>query len=521
MKAFVGPKQDLVVNAGLSVSGLQHVGRLRGEITLSQLVTRSLQESGRKVLQSLVLYTQDEWKAKEGQLSQFPGEEGKKYVGRRLIDVPDPFGCHKSWVDHYWVDFGDVLDRFAPNVRIVTTTEAYRNAEMQATVRDLVSRAEEVRAVVNKYRARRPYPPGWLPFEAFCEACQTIGAKTLALEGMHAVYECSKCGAKGKSSIEKGKLNWRLEWPALWRTYRVDIEPFGKDHATPGGSRDSCKEICETILNYRAPMGIPYEWVGIADHGKDLGDMGSSDFLGFSPVQWVEVGDPGILRYIYAFNPISRRVVLDLSRVDSYHDTYDIAEALYYEEDLEGDEANQARSYGLAQLSKLPEEKPYALSYRHAAFLAQISPEVGRLEWCLRRLRDTGMLRGELSAFEEERVARRLTQAGIWVAKYTPENRVVLLEALTPAVKSQLNPEDRQALRTYADRAAGIPWAEESIKESMVSLTKGGKLPVDTSRFFRDLYLALLGQERGPRAAPFLAVLQKDWVVKRLREASE
>lgn len=509
------------MNAGLSVSGLQHVGRLRGEITLSQFLTRSLREEGRKVMQSLVLYTQDEWKAKEGQLSQFPGEEGNRYVGRRLIDVPDPFRCHGSWVDHYWVDFGGVLDRFAPNVRIVTTTEAYRNPEMQATVRDLVSRAEEVRAVVNKYRARRPYPPGWLPFEAFCEGCHTIGAKTLALEGMKAVYECTRCGSKGTSSIEKGKLNWRLEWPALWRTYRVDIEPFGKDHATPGGSRDSCKEICETILHYRAPLGIPYEWVGIADRGKDLGDMGSSDFLGFSPAQWVEVGDPEILRYVYAVTPIARRVVLDLSRVDSYHETYDTAEALYYEEDLEGDEVNQARSYELAQLSKPPDERPYALSYRHAAFLAQISPDEGRLEWCLRRLRDTGMLRGDLGEFERDRIARRLAQAGTWVAKYTPENRVVLLEALTPAVTSQLGPEDRQALRTYAGRAAGIPWTEESIKESMVSLTKGGTLPVDTSRFFRDLYLALLGQERGPRAAPFLAVLPKDWVVERLREASE
>ncbi len=520
-KAYVGENQDLVVNAGLSVSGLQHVGRLRGEITLSQLLTRSLQEDGCKVMQSLVLYTQDEWKAKEGQLSQFPGEEGKKYIGRRLIDVPDPKGCHPSWVDHYWVDFGDVLERFAPNVRIVTTTDTYKNPEMKTIVHDLVSRAEEVRAVVNKYRARHPYPKGWLPFEALCESCGRIGAKTLAIEGNNAVYECPRCGAKGRSSIEKGKLNWRLEWPALWKVYRVDIEPYGKDHATPGGSRDSCKEICETILLHRPPMGIPYEWVGIADRGKDLGDMGSSDFLGFTPAQWVEIGNPEVLRYIYAFNPISRRVVLDLARVDSYHETYDMAEALFYEEDLEGDEANQARSYGLAQLSKPPEEKPYTLLYRHAAFLAQISPEKGRLEWCLRRLRDTGLLKGDLNEFEELRVARRLEQAGVWVAKYAPGNRVVLLESLPPEVGTQLTAEDRQALGSYADRAAAIPWTEESIKESMVTLTKSGKLPVDTPRFFRDLYLVLLGQERGPRAAPFLAVLQKEWVVRRLREAGE
>jgi len=502
------------------VSGLQHVGRLRGEIALSQFLVRSLGEDGRKVLQSLVLYTQDEWKAKEGQIGQFPGDEGRKYIGRRLIDVPDPFGCHGNWVDHYWKDFGGVLERFAPHVRIVTTTEAYRNPEMQAIVRDLAGRGEEVRAVVNRYRERHPYPAGWIPFESYCEDCGTIGARTTGIEGTSASYRCERCGHEGRSSIEKGKLNWRLEWPALWKVYRVDIEPFGKDHATPGGSRDSCMEISETVMRFRPPMGIPYEWVGIADRGKDLGDMGSSDFLGFTPAQWVTVGDPEVLRYVYTFNPIARRVVLDLAKVDTYHDAYDLAETAFYASNREGEEAVFARSFELAQFSVPPKEAPFQLSYRHAAFLAQISPQEKRLEWCLRRLRDTGMLTRDLSEHERARVALRIRQAGTWVDAYVPENRVVLLERLDDRVRAQLDDKDRAALRMYADRASGIAWSEDAIKDSMVGLTKGGGLPVDTPRFFRDLYLVLLGTERGPRAAPFLAVLQKEWVVGRLRDAA-
>lgn len=520
-KAYIGEKADLVVNAGLSVSGLQHVGRLRGEINLSHLLARSLREGGRKALQSLVLYTQDEWKGKERQIAQFTNEDGRVYVGRRLIDVPDPEGCHANWVEHFWRDFGGVLDRFAPSIRTVTTTETYRNAEMQALVRDLASRAEAVRAVVNKYRARHPYPPGWIPFEAFCEKCKTIGATTIAIEGTSARYRCERCGHEGKSSIEKGKLNWRLEWPALWKVYRVDIEPFGKDHATPGGSRDSCKEIAETIMHFRAPMGIPYEWVGIADRGKDLGDMGSSDFLGFTPSQWVEVGDPEVLRYIYAFNPIARRIVLDLYRLDAYHDMYDRAEAAFYSEEREGDQDDQARSYELAQLAPLPRDEPFALSYRHAAFLSQINPETDRLEWCLKRMHDTGILTRNPTDFERARISRRLAQSREWVERYAMENRVKLLEKLPVEVASQLDSRDRESLRMYAARAAAIPWNEDSIKESMVSLTKGHTLPVETDRFFRDLYLILLGSERGPRAAPFLAVLEKDWVLRRFKEAAQ
>ena len=131
------------------------------------------------------------------------------------------------------------------------------------------------------------------------------------------------------------------------------------------------------------------------------------------------------------------------------------------------------------------------------------------------------MLTRGATEFERARIARRLAQSRVWVEKYAPENRVKLLESLPDQVMSQLDPNDRQALRLFAARATAVVWNEESIKESMVSLTKKGGLPVETGRFFRDLYLILLGSEKGPRAAPFLAVLEKDWVVRRLSEAAQ
>src|SRR5436309_9802273 len=134
---------------------------------------------------------------------------------------------------------------------------------------------------------------------------------------------------------------------------------------------------------------------------------------------------------------------------------------------------------------------------------------------------DTGMLTRAPTDFEGARIARRLAQSRVWVEKYATENRVKLLESLTTDVKAQLDPDDRKALLLFATKAAALRWNEESIKESMVSLTKKGGLPVETGRFFRDLYLVLLGSEKGPRAAPFLAVLEKDWVLRRLNETAQ
>ena len=519
---FVKGKSEVFVNAGLSVSGLQHVGRLRGEIVLSHIVARALREDGHRVQQSLVLYTQDQWEGTPQQIAEFADGSGGKYKSWRLIDVPDPFGCHAGWVDHYWEGFGNHLDDFAPEVQVVRTSDIYKRPEMKAIVEDLANRSEEVRTVFNKYRTRNPYPPGWIPFEPLCLQCNRMGtARTIRVNDQSSVeYEC-ECGGRGASPIERGKLQWRLEWTALWQVLKVTIEAFGKDHATPGGSRDSCKEFASVLFGFEAPFGIPYEWVAYAERGVDLGDMGSSDFKGFWPADWLAIGDAEVLRYIFLVNPLNRRIVLDLSKVDVYHDQYDAAERAFYASERTPDNEVLARSYELAQLSFLPKAPTFQLSYRHAAFLHQISPEAKRLEWCLARLKDTGMLTRRLTDFEVDRIRRRIEQGALWVDRWSRENKVVLLQDLSNVIRSQLTAEDRESLRAYAERAESTEWREDAIKESMVSLTKDGRLPVATPRFFRNLYLVLLGKEDGPRAAPFLAVLDKKFVVSRLREAAK
>lgn len=510
----LGDRERAVCNAGLSVSGLQHVGRLRGEIVLNHLLAEGLRRRRREVLQHLVLYTQDPWKGSPRQRAEFPGDEGSRYVSWRLIDVPDPRGCHANWVQHYWADFADSLPAFAPGIVGTTTTDLYRRPEMKGLVRELAARAEEVRQLVNRYRPRNPHPEGWIPFEPLCLACRRIGqARALALKGEEVEYACA-CGETGRSSIELGKLNWRLEWPALWAILEVDVEPFGKDHAAPGGSRESCQVIARTILHREAPFGIAYEWVGYAERGEDRGDMGSSDFLGFGPAAWLEVADPEVLRFLFAQTPHRRRLVLDLSRVDAYHDAYDQAEAAAH-----ADGTEEGRSYVLAQLAEPPADPTYRLPYRHAALLAQMAPPEDLLAWSLRRLEDTGVLDRELTPWEAARVERRLRQARTWARAHAPpELRVDLREELPPEAAA-LPKEERDALGILADRLQGVPWREETIKEAMIGLTGGKTLSVSTERFFAALYTALLGEPRGPRAAPLLSVLDRDFVLRRLEEA--
>jgi lysyl-tRNA synthetase class 1 len=64
-----------------------------------------------------------------------------------------------------------------------------------------------------------------------------------------------------------------------------------------------------------------------------------------------------------------------------------------------------------------------------------------------------------------------------------------------------------------------IKWTEEQIKEKMINLREETKLSrKEMTQFFQILYQIFLGNTRGPRFAPFIAALDKDWVMKRLQE---
>ena len=520
-------RKTIVCNGGLSVSGLQHVGRLRGEITIAHAVKRILKEKGFDAIQTLVLYDMDPWKGKEAQLRQFKKpEEAKQYIGWPLYLVPDPYGCCKNWTEHFWHDFGDYLEEFAGQVKIVTTRELYLNNErMKNFIKECIKHRREIIRVLNKYRKRKPLPTDWIPFEPICEECNRIDTtRTLSvdLDKEKVIYKCQNCGYEGTTSLTNGKLAWRLEWVGVWYALNVSFEPYGKDHAMPGGSRDSCNDLAINVFHFKPPVGTPYEWVGYVSRGKDLGDMGSSDFIGFTPREWLEVAEAEVLKYYYLVNPPMKRLVLSLERVPFYTDHYDRAERIYYgiekveDKDLE---ENIKKSYLLAQLKTPPKEFPFQISYLHCVALVQTLPSEGDLlEEAIKRLKITGKLKRELNDFEKERLKRRLLCARKWLEIYAPSHyKISVLNELTDDVISKLNKNILNLMEKLYENLKEAEWTDESIKQAMVKIPK--KKGKEEKEFFRNLYLIFFGKEYGPRIAPYLSMLDKKWVLERLKEA--
>ncbi|ABL78188.1 lysine--tRNA ligase [Thermofilum pendens] len=519
-------KGVVVANGGLSVSGLQHVGRLRGEITVVDTVVRLLRREGYDAVHKLTLYTVDAWKGKEAQRSQFGDpEEARAYTGRPLYMVPDPHGCHANWVEHYWDEFGSHLGSFAEKVDVVTTKELYESDERMKkfvllSVTDL---REKVVETINKYRGEKKLQPGYIPFQPICEKCGRVDT-TEALEvdaaNYRVRYVCRHCGHEGWQSLAKGKLNWRVEWVGVWYALGVDFEPYGKDHATPGGSRDSCNELAEKVYGFNPPLGLAYEWVGYRKQGKDMGDMGSSDFIGFSPRQWLEVAEGEVLRYIYLSAPPMRRIVLSLEEVPSYYDTFDKAERVYY--GLEEGDKEAAESYELALLAKPPSEPPFQLRYLNAMILTQVLPSKGEdLGEVVERLKSTKQLTRELTEYDVERIKRRIRLARRWLELYAPEYYRITVVEEPPLTEIEKVMDERisQLLAALLDSLQRLEvWNEEEIKKAMVSIERTKE---EEKKLFQVLYLSFFGRPSGPRIAPYLGMLDRDFVINRLRRLVE
>jgi lysyl-tRNA synthetase class 1 len=517
-------------SCGLSVSGLQHVGRLRGEITTPNTIMHLLRNRGFKTRHIIVRYTSDEWKGKPTQLAQFPdSKEAKEYVGLRLVDVPDPKGELSGWVERYWQDFGEYLDAFSRDYEIVSTHEIYTWPEMQNLVRYAVEHRDLVRKVVNKYRARNPHPSNWIPVHVVCEHCHRISTTTVLsvdLDAYTAEYQCASCNKEDTTSLTNGKLSWRVEWAALWRVLDVGFEPFGKDHATPGGSRDSAKELAEKVFQFKPPYPFANEWVGLIEGGVDKGDMGSSDFHGFTPKVWASVAPGESLRYLYLKNKPMRRITLGLEYMPTYVGQYDRAERVYFnvEESRATPEeiADIRRSYELSQLQSIPSTPPLQIPFLHAVVLVQVVPEENLLDTAIDKLKHQNLIPSSITDQQRTYISNRLERARNWVNQHAPHSyRIRILSNPPPALNQQITSQLRALYKQLLERLSPQNWTENFIREAMKQVTK--PLRRDKAiqqQFFRILYQSFFGQNEGPRISAFFAFIDPQIVIERLQYLS-
>jgi lysyl-tRNA synthetase class 1 len=129
---------------------------------------------------------------------------------------------------------------------------------------------------------------------------------------------------------------------------------------------------------------------------------------------------------------------------------------------------------------------------------------------------------GPLTDFEAALLAERVAAARAWLEEYAPERaRLAVQRDALPAAAATLDDAQRGVLASLADALANQPddgWNGEALQAAIFDAARAAELPA--GRAFMAIYTAFLGQPHGPRAGWLLASLDRDFVVRRLREAA-
>jgi len=524
--------QTVTISCGWSASGPIHIGNFRSDVIIPFFLGKVLEERGYKTRNILIIYVQDRFKAKPSQILFFENlrEAEKhigtpadyrsssqlvgKYKGRRLVDVPDPYKCCSSWAEHFAKEAIKTFAQLGIKMEIITTEQFYKLNATKKLIKEIIEKRKKIIDLLNCYRKTKPYPQDWQPVNPLCPSCRNIADnKVLEVDTKkwQVKLRCSKCGKEATTSLENAKLDWKLEWAALWYVFNVAVEPYGKDHAAAGGSRDVCKELI-AVLNKEPPFGFFTEWIGKMWQGHDLGDMTSSGNILFTPKQFLEIAPAEMLRYFYLWHESTRRFAFDFQQLQRYYDDYDKAERICYgkEKVSEKEKADVVRAFKLAQIKKLPKKMPYQLPFSFAAMLVQMLPKQKILPF----LKSLGHIK-KISEIEADRINSRLEYAKNWLALWAPErHKIKIQKVISEDVKKRLGDKEKKALSLLSKVIARKKISEKVLQTEIRKICEGEK--IEPKQFFRATYLIFLGKESGPRLST-LIMIKKEEIAKLLK----
>ena len=482
-----------VLSTGISPSGEIHIGNLR-EVLTADAVYRALLDRGAKPRFDYVCDNFDPLRR------VYPFLDPQVYaplVGRPLSEIPCPCGRHASYGDHFLEPFLQSLRTLHVHVELERADRMYKDGRMNAEIVAALAGRDRIAAILHELTGKE-VAADWSPFNPLCPQCGRIDrAKTtgFSAEGQTVDYVCACGGAGTLPMAGGGKLTWRVDWPARWRMLSVTVEPFGKDHATRGGSYDTGVRIVREVFDAEPPLPIAYEWIAL----RGQGDMSSSKGNVLSIARALELVPPEALRYLVLREKPQRTIVFDpglplLQLVDEVDD----AQA----------EGRDERSLALSRAAGF---EPVGVPFKHLVVVAQAARF--ELDAILSILERTGY-----PGLQPQAVAARLGFARQWLENFAPEDLKFEVKETLPPEAASLSEAQRTFLARLATSLSPDLDGEEihALVYALAREVPGAK----PAELFQAIYLALLGKPRGPRAGWFVAALGAESCAARFREAA-
>ncbi|ELZ04679.1 lysine--tRNA ligase [Natrialba asiatica] len=533
---------DVVIKGGISPSGVPHLGNVN-EIMRGYFVAEVLRDRGYEVRQVFTADDRDPLRKLprtlcnlDGELVDL-GEVDAGALGRNLghpyTDIPDPFGCCDSYGDHFSQIIRDSADAVDVPIDMVSTTDLYEDGEFDDVTRHVLENRDRAREILAEYQDK--VNEDYVPFNPVCENCGKItetvtsvdvGSEERRSSDSQAEREASRetgdvtptvdyrctdldagdrtiegCGHEGTATLREGKMPWRFEWPAQWQVLGVDFEPFGKDHAE--GSWPSGDDVARNVLEIEPPVPMVYEWFTL-----DGEPFSSSEGNVILVSDVLELLEPEVLRYFFAKDP-SRARDFSIERLDQLVDEFDRFEAIYFDEVEEATEDERAfaeRVYPF--VVEDPREERIRLPYTFAAVLGMTDDPDLREEIARRE----GHIPDDAPEWAVEDALARVERARNWARRTENEFDYELKRTAIPDHEFDAATEAALAeLANFIEEGHGA----EEIQGEIYETAK--RHDVAVGEFFGAGYRLFFDEEQGPQLGPFLAKVDREFVVARLR----
>lgn len=505
LEKIEGPQ---IINDSKTPSGRAHVGALRGPL-IHDAIYRTLKAKGVPVR---YMFGVDDYDPVD-EIPYGQAEHFEKYLGAPLCNTPPPPGSTAAdMAEHFISEYFNVFGELGIRPELYRLRDVYRSGKFNEAI-DAILRNSDIVRRIYKEVSGAVRPETWHPFQVICENCGRIGTTVVsAYDGQEVTYECKPdlvkwargCGHKGKMSPfdGHGKLPWKLEWCAKWKTFPVTIEGGGPDHSSKGGARDVAAACMRAIFGQAPPLNCPYEFFLVGG-----AKMSSSKGIGVSARDMADFLPPEILRFLLIrpfprqtvnFEPTEVYSIKLFNEFDRYHHKY------HHDPKVTADDK---RIYELSQVD--PEPDHWLADFQLVTALTQM-PHLNTVKELEKRKGSP------FTELDRKHLELRIRAARYWVEHYATEEEKTHLQETLPARAQELTATQRAFLHTLAALLPQSKWEGDALQVTVFNATR--LTPIDQPGAFKTIYRVLLDRNNGPKAGNFLSFLDRDFVVRRFSE---
>lgn len=491
------PEGEILVESGGSPSGTHHLGHMR-EFVTSDAIMLELRRRGR---QARHIYFADDMDALRKIPADVPAEY-EKYLGTPLCDTPAPDGSDQSYAGFFLAQLERATTSLGVEVTFVRAHEKYRSGFFVPAIERSLDRIAEARKALETISGRQ-LPEEWTPIQVM-ENGRLKNRKYVGIDKeAKTVTYINADGNEQAVRYDTGevKLDWRLDWPGRWWLLKVLAEPFGRDHATKGGSWDTGVQVMKDVYEAEPPFPVPYDFINMAGDNKK---MSASRGTGLDAEEGATIMPPEVVRFFILRAAPAKRLYFD--PINGVVQLMDEFAALAAKPDRTESEEQLLYLCTKGQERKTVSRVPF--SHLVASYQASLKDADKTLE-VIKRTEHS-----EAADADADIIRNELGFIDAWLEKRAPEDiKFALAEKIDVTAFSD---KEREFLKALGDKTATAPvdadgaWFHEAIYELKESM---GLQPKE---MFTTLYKALINKTSGPRAGWFLSILPRDWLIRRL-----